>query len=251
MESKNAFIKLQESANGRVAVKLQKNQFSKDGTFYGKVERQTFSTRNIIDSMTESLPLVDAGTMASVLNTFANSVLKALAAGYAVRLGELGTFYIAGKGVVENGEKPALTVKFTASQILKDAVQNLEISSSEYKIPAGVISSITDIATGKSDGKISAGSSVLIEGSGLKVGGEGSGIYFAAVGESGDVSAEKDWIKVEGVLVYNLPSKLLFALPQVIASGKYKVVVRTHYAGKSDYERKYLVETVSDAIDIA
>lgn len=74
----NAFIKLQKSANGRVSVKLQKNHFAKNGenNFFGKVERYTHSTQNILDAMSESLPLVDLGTVTCVLNAYANTVLK-------------------------------------------------------------------------------------------------------------------------------------------------------------------------------
>lgn len=245
----NAFIKLQEQANGRVSVKLQKNQFAKEGeqNFYGRVERVTYSTQNILDEMAQAIPLVDAGTIASVMNAYTKVMLKILANGNAPKFGELGTFYIAGKGTVssETG-KPDLTVKFSASQALKDAVQNIEIASSEYIAPSGVISS------GKSDGKLTAGGSVLVEGASLKVGGENSGIWFAPILEGTDsLSGESDWTKVESALIFNLPSKLLFALPQSLASGKYKIVVRTRYAGKSGYERKYLVETISETVEVA
>lgn len=250
----NAFIKLQESANGRVSVKLQKNHFAKDGAenFYGKVERYTYSTQNILDAMADSVPLVDLGTVASVLNAYANTVLKVLAAGNAVKFGELGTFYIAGKGTVESGnEKPKLTVKFSATQVLKDAVQNVEISSSEYIAPSGVIASVTDVATGKTDGNLTAGGSVLLEGSSLKVGGNDSGIWFAPISDSGELAAESEWIKVDSALIYNLPSKLLFTIPASVFIGRYKIVVRTRYAGKSGYERKYLVEAISETVTVA
>lgn len=255
MSENNAFIKLQESANGRVSVKLQKNQFAKDGTenYYGKVERFTYSTQNLLDAMSDAVPLVDLGTVTSVLNAYANTVLKVLAAGNAVKFGELGTFYIAGKGTVENGnEKPKLTVKFSATQILKDAVQNVEIASSEYVAPSGVIASVTDVSTGKTDGTLTVNGSVLLEGSSLKVGGDDSGIWFASVDENGSISSdESTWTKVESALVYNLPSKLLFALPQSLSIGRYKIIVRTRYAGKSGYERKYLVEAISETVEIA
>ncbi|HAZ96040.1 MAG TPA: hypothetical protein DCW73_02060 [Treponema sp.] len=255
MESNNAFIKLQESANGRVSVKLQKNQFAKDGaeSFYGRVERYTYSTQNILDAMADAIPLVDLGTVASVLNAYAGTVLKVLSAGNAVKFGELGIFYIAGKGSVDNENgKPKLTVKFSATQTLKDAVQNVEIAASEYAAPSGLVTSVTDVATGKSDGNLSASSSVLVEGSSLKVGGEDSGIWFAPVAESGIISSdESKWTKIETALIYNLPSKLLFALPQELESGKYKIVVRTRYAGKSGYERKYLVEAISETVTVA
>lgn len=251
----NAFIRLQESANGRVTVKLQKNQFSKDGAenFYGKVERYTYSTQNILAVMAESVPLVDTGTIASVLNAYANTLLKILRSGNAVKFGELGTFYIAGKGTVDSESgKPALTVKFSASSALKVAVQDIEISSSEYIAPSGVITSVTDVPTGNMDGTITKGGSVLVEGSSLKIGGEGSGIWFAPITENGQLSADESiWVKSESLLVYNMPSKLLFALPPNLASGKYKIVVRTRYAGRSSYERKYLVEAVSESIEVA
>lgn len=251
----NAFIRLQESANGRVSVKLQKNYFAKDGSenFWGKVERYTYSTQNILDAMAESVPLVDLGTVTSVLNAYANTVLKVLASGNAVKFGELGTFYIAGKGAVDSTSgKPALTVKFSATPVLKDAVQNVEIASSEYVEPSGTISLVTDIATGKSDGTLTSGTSVLVEGSNLKVGGEASGIWFAPVTESGNISDdESQWVKVGSALIYNLPSKLLFSIPRGLEKGMYKIVVRTRYAGKKDYERKYLVEAISETVEIA
>lgn len=255
MGENNAFIKLQESANGRVSVKLQKNQFAKEGerNFYGRVERYTYSTQNILNAMSEAVPLVDLGTVASVLNAYANTVLKVLSAGNAVRFGELGTFYIAGKGSVDSEtRKPALTVKFTATKTLKDAVQNIEIASSEYIAPTGVISSVTDVSSGKSDGKLTAGGSVLVEGASLKVGGENSGIWFASVDENGNISGdESSWTKVEAALIYNLPSKLLFAIPQSLTTSKYKIVVRTRYAGKTGYERKYLIEAISETVEVA
>ena len=200
MSENNAFIKLQESANGRVSVKLQKNQFAKDGTesFYGKVERFTYSTQNILDAMADAVPLLDLGTVASVLNAYANTVLKVLAAGNAVKFGELGTFYIAGKGTVDTETgKPALTVKFTATKTLKDAVQNVEIASSEYIAPSGVITNVIDVASGKTDGTLMANGSVLLEGSSLKIGGDDSGIWFVSVDENGNVASdETSWKKV-------------------------------------------------------
>ena len=251
----NAFIKLQESANGRVSVKLQKNQFAKEGTenYYGKVERYTYTTQNILDAMAQAVPLVDLGTVASVLNAYANTVLRTLAAGNAVKFGELGTFYIAGKGTVDSGGgKPALTVKFSATQVLKDAVQNVEIASSEYAVPTGVIAKVTDVATGRTDGTLTANGSVLVEGTSLKVGGGGSGIWFAPVAGNGELSGDENtWVAVESALVYNQPSKLLFALPPDATQGTYRIVVRTRFVRKSSYERKYLVEAVSETVVVA
>lgn len=251
----NAFIKLQESASGKVSVKLQKNLFAKEGdeNFFGKVERTTYSAQNIMDVMAESLPLLDSGTIASVLNAYANTLLKILSSGNAAKFGELGTFYIAGKGTVDSGTgKPSLTVKFSASQTLKNAAGDIEITSSEYVAPAASIASVTDVASGKSDGILARRGSVLIEGACLKVTGENSGIWFAPADGDGQISADETvWTKAESALVFNLPSKLLFALPQSLAEGKYRIVVRTRYAGRNGSERKNILQAVSSPVEIA
>ncbi|WP_443741001.1 DUF4469 domain-containing protein [Treponema berlinense] len=250
----NSFIKLQESANGRVSVKLQKNHFSKDGTenFFGKVERVTFSAQNILDAMASEIPLVDLGTVTSVLNCYTNTVLKVLSNGNAVKFGELGLFYIAGKGAVENDKtKPNLTVKFSPSQTLRDAVQNVEISSVSLNKFEGEITKIQDITTGNTDGTLTLKGSVLLEGTGLKVGGENSGIYFAPLNEDKNVLTEAEWIKVETTLVFNQPSKLLFSIPESVINGSYKIVIRTHIFGRSNYARKELLEVISDVVTVA
>lgn len=255
MFDNNGFIKLEESANGRVSVKLQKNQFAEAGTenYYGKVNRFTYSPQNILSEMSKNLPFVDTGTVTSVMNAYTNTLLSVLAAGNAVKFGELGTFYIAGKGSVEGeNEKPALTVKFSASQTLKDAVKDVEITSSVISVPSGTITSITSVATGKKEEAFTSGCAVLVEGSSLKVGGEGSGIWLASITENGAVTTdESSWLKVESALTFNLPSKLLFTLPADIQAGTYKLVVRTRYAEKSSYERKYTIEISSDAFVIS
>lgn len=252
MNKNNVFIKLDETVNGRVSVKLQKNQLSKGEfkNFFGRVERNTYSTQNVLDLMKEAIPLVDLGTAASVLTAYSNTILKIIESGNAVKFGELGTFYIAGKGTVDNeDEKPSDTVKFTVSEGLKNAVSNIEIASSEYTVPAGKITRVTDIATGNKDGILTSVSSILVEGENLKIGGEGAGIWFVPVTEKGVLySDEAEWIKVQTALVYNLPSKLLFTVPENVESGNYKIVVRTRYGSKPNYIRKNFIEAVSDIV---
>lgn len=251
--SNNAFIKLEESAAGRVAVNLQKNHFAKDGTesYYGKVERFTYSTQNILADIAEEVPLVDLGTVTGILNAYTKCILKVLAAGNAVKFGELGTFYIAGKGAVDSKTgKPDLTVKFSPTLLLKQSIQNVEITHSEYTEPQGAVLSVTDIATGKTDNTVTRGGSLLLQGKGIKVGGDDSGIWFAPlIAEDKPDTDEGNWIKVESALIYNTQSKLLFTLPATLtADTKYRIIIRSRYSGKNSHLRKEIVETVSDIL---
>lgn len=257
METKknNSFIKLQESAAGRVQVNLQKNQFAKEGVenFYGKVERYTYTSQNILDTVAGTIPQIDLGTVTSVLNAYTNTILDILSKGSAVRFGELGTFYIAGKGVVDSETgKPDLTVKFSSSPTLKKAVEGVEITRSEYNIPQGKIFSITDVTTANQEGVLTLKGSILIEGTGLKVGGADSGIWFVPLTEQEKPETdESKWINVSSTLVYNLPGKLLFSIPESLSPGtSYKILIKTRYGGKSNYERKYLLTILSDPVTL-
>lgn len=251
METENTFIKLTESAKGRVKVRLQKNNLAKKNKekFYGKVERNTYSVENILNLLSEKIPGIDIGTAVTVLNAYAEIIEQIIEDGNAVKFGRLGTFYIATKGSVEKeDEKPELTVKFSVSKELKESVNNVEIVSSEYKSPEGSIESITDVSTGKKDGNIKEGSSVILKGSKLKVGGDKGGVYFAPVSEKGNVKDENEWIKVDSALVYNTPTKLLFTVPPALNEGNYRIIVRTQLATRTKYIRKEFFDTVSEEI---
>lgn len=254
MEDESLFIPLSDEAPGRVEVKLRKNHFlpGDETAFFGKVVQKSFSIENLLFMMRELLPNIDSGTMVSVLNAYTSSVLKVLSMGNSAPFGELGRFYIAGKGLVQKkGEKPDLTVRFSPSPLLKSSVQNIEITSSEYKKPEGKISSVTDTKSLRTDGVLTSGSLVLLKGSSLKVGGEGAGIWLIPLSERGSVETNEDlWIKIDSPLVFNQPKKLLFALPKNILGGKYRFIVRTRYYINTNYERAYFIEAESDVVEI-
>lgn len=244
-------VELNERACAKVAVKLQKNQFAKEGceNFYGKVERNTYTTQNILDVMKDDVPLVDLGTVASILNAYSTAIFNVITSGNAVKFGKMGTFYIAGKGTVDKeNEKPSLTVKFSVSEELRNAVEKIEVRSSGYTEICGKIFSITDVSNGNTDCILKPGCVVALEGERLKTGGEDSGIFFVPF-ENGIISSDlSDWIKVETPLFSNLPSKLIFTVPENLEEGEYRIVIRTRYGSRFNYERKKLLEIVSDAV---
>lgn len=244
---------LSKTAAAKVSVKLHRNNFAKEGTenYYGKVDRNTYSTENILHIMKDDVPLLDLGTIASVLNAYSSAVFKVLKDGNSVKFGKMGTFYITGKGTVtKENEKPELTVKFSISEELKAAVSNIEVSSASFFEPSGKIISITDISTGMDDLSLKAGCSVAIEGDKLKVLGEDSGIWLSPAEDGGVLASEDEWIKVETPLYCNTSTKLLFTLPESVDSGMYRIVIRSRYCNKANYERKSILQTVSEVVTI-
>ena len=250
-----SFIELTEGTAGHVSVSLQKNHLveSESQMYHGKVERRMYSEKNILDEVCRRLPSVDPGTAVSILNAFGDVICDALSKGYAAKFGKLGTFYVASKGLVSaQDETPELTAKFSPSEYLRNCVKDVKIDHASFEDPKAAIFSVTDVATGKTGLSLTAGGSVLVEGSGLRVGGDGSGIWFAPLSDGQKLAAdEKTWHAVDSALVYNMPAKLLFQMPAALEVGvHYKIVVRTRFAGKSKYERKTLIEAVSDTVMI-
>lgn len=64
------------------------------------------------------------------------------------------------------------------------------------------------------------------------------------------VNDESAWTKIgESAVFRNKPTELNFFVPDSLAEGKYKIVLRTAYLGKNK-SRKTVAETVSDVITV-
>lgn len=101
------------------------------------------------------------------------------------------------------------------------------------------ITEITDLSSGFSDGSLSRGKPCRITGSRLKIGGNGSGVWFAPVDADGRTSTDESaWVKSdEASLFRNKPSELNFFVPDTLEKGSYRIVIRTAYLGKAKAER--------------
>lgn len=255
--SDNSFINLRESAQGHVSVKLHENTLQNDsasGQYYGKVTRITYSNQNILDMVAEELPDVSVGKITDVMTAYTKAIRKILASGYAARFGNLGTFYIASKGLTDSQTgKPKLTVRFSADSLLLDSAQNVEIAESSYAEPKATIDRIADVARNACDGTLRSGFPVAIEGSGLRISGQDSGVWCAPADENGNCTTDSTaWKAVPGEFFYNMPSKLLFTLPGNLEAGsRYCFVLRTRCSGYSKHERRQLIQTVTQSFTVA
>ncbi len=242
-----------KNPDGRVAVKLQRNTFSKDSSdkYFGRAVRNTHTVGNVIQLVANKVPQLDIGTVYSVCDALEKVITESLARGNSVKCLNLGMFYIACKGVTDGTNTvPGLTVKFIPSEVAKTAIEKIAVDQDSYAEPVATISSITDVDTGTSDGNLTLKGSVQISGKKLLIGGEESGIWFApekGENESIDESGA-DWTKVESKLTVNKPGTLLFPLPKSLEGGKYKIVLKTRSPSNPSQIRKNMVTTYSDAV---
>ena len=244
-----------EVPKGRVAVKLQRNTFSKDSSdkYYGRTIRNTHTVGNVLQLVAKKVPQLDIGTVYSVCDALEKVVTESLGNGNSVNCLNLGVFYIACKGATDGKtNSPDITVKFSPSELTKSAIEEVAVDKEDYSEPVAVINKIVDVDTGSADGILSLNGSVQILGKKLLIGGEDSGIWFVpATGEEAVIDESgTDWTQVTAKLAMNKPGTLLFALPKTLTSGKYRIVLKTRSPSNLKYVRKDLVKTISDAVVI-
>lgn len=244
-----------ENPNGRVAIRLQRNLFSKDSSdkFYGRAIRNTHTVGNVLQLVANKVPQLDIGTVYSVCDALEKVVTESLGNGNSINCLNLGVFYISCKGATDGQSGfPEITVKFSPSEVTKSAISKISISKEDYTEPVATINKIIDIDTGLSDSSLSLNGSVEILGSKLKIGGIGSGIWFAeATGPDYSINEdETDWYGVTTNLTENTSGKLLFPLPKNLTKGTYRIVLKTKCPISLKQERKEFIKTISEPIEV-
>ena len=112
---------------------------------------------------------------------------------------------------------------------LRNALESITVKVLGAKETTAKISAVTDTATGLTDGTITIGDDVLIEGEKLKVDEKDplQGVFF--------VSEDGTEHKTERRLSLNKPTQILARVPKTLPEGKVTVKVRTKFTGGSGH----------------
>lgn len=245
-----------ENSSSILSVTLHENNFTKDGSYYATVSRNTATFKNILSEIAEDNKGMDPFMLQFAAILIQKKILKMLEQGKAVNVLDLGTMYIAmkcnAKGKSDVSESGNFYIKFTPTPLANEAIASLSVDKIVYADGSPEITTITDLSDTESEGKLTKGKPCRITGSRLKLGGENWGIYFAPVDSEGNLNSdESQWIKTdESSLFRNKPSELNFFVPDSLSEGSWQIVLRTTYLGK-DKSRKSMLETVSDVITVA
>lgn len=238
-----------------LSVTLRENNFTKDGSYYATVSRNTASFKNILSEIAEDNKGVDPYMLQFAAILLQKKMLKMLEQGKAVNVLDLGTLYIAmrckAKGKSEVPEKGNFYVKFAPTELANKAIASLSVDKVVYADGSPEIISVTDLSNNEPH-SVTSGKPCRVTGGRLKVGGENGGIWFMPVDEDGKrTDDESKWVQVErSALFRNKPSELNFFAPKTLTSGRYRMLLRTSYLGKNR-NRKALVEASSGILTVA
>ena len=244
-----------ENSSSILSVTLHENNFTKDGSYYATVSRNTATFKNILSEIAEDNKGMDPYMLQFAAILIQKKILKLLEQGKAVNVLDLGTMYIAmkcnAKGKSDVSESGNFYIKFTPTTLANEAITSLSVDKIVYADGSPEITRIEDLSDVESKNTLTKGKPCRITGSRLKLGGENWGIYFAPVDSEGIMNSdESQWIKTdESSLFRNKPSELNFFVPDSLSEGNWQIVLRTSYLGKGT-SRKTMLETVSDVITV-
>lgn len=245
-----------ENSSSLLSVTLHKNNFTKDGTYCATVTRNTATFKNILSEIAEDNKGVDPYMLQFAAILIQKKILKMLEQGKAVNVFDLGTLYIAmkcnAKGKSDVPENGRFYIKFTPTSLANDAIAALSVDKVVFADGSPEITEVADLSNGKTDGSLTQGRPAKITGARLKIGGEGSGLFFAPCDSDGNpVNDESEWIKADDTAIFrNKPTELNFFVPAAIEKGKYRIVLRTAYLSEKKF-RKEPVEAMSAPVSIA
>lgn len=245
-----------ENSSSILSVTLRENNFTKDGTYYATVTRNTATFKNILSEIAEDNKGMDPYMLQFAAILIQKKILKMLEQGKAVNVLDLGTMYIAmkcsAKGKSDVSEKGNFYIKFAPTELANSALSSLSVDKVVYAGGSPEITEIADLSNAGSQDALTCGKPCRVKGSRLKIGGDEGGIWFAPVDADGKESGdESEWVKVDGQALFrNKPTELNFFVPETLAAGNYRLRLRTAYLGK-DKSRKSVVEAFSGVVSVS
>ncbi len=236
---------------------LYEHHFSdKNSGYFGRFERRTIDTKTLIARIQQRKAGTNELAVQQIAGFLKEEVLGALRSGEAVNVLDLGILYLIPNGKFDGmtfiaDEKQPLVARCTPTKLVQQAAAEVGVQEVVMSNTEPVITSVTDRFTGRQDGLLTAGKTVLLSGSRLKLGGDLSGIFLCPLDDQKQpVADESRWIACT-VVTRNTMNHVEFFLPETAESDiEYRILVRSFYANSKHILRKTARQAVSDIVVI-
>ena len=161
--------------DGNGGLTLYANPFGTGKKFYGRFERDVLSMENLVSRIQEKNPGADEIIINTGISYIKREILAALKEGKAVNLLDLGELYVGASGSVADDSarevsELTLTIKFSASQVLKDSISNVSIGNVVFSNTAPAISKIFNWYTGEESTTLTAVRTLFLRAKGSSLG---------------------------------------------------------------------------------
>lgn len=224
--------------SGKGTLTMYKNPFKNGRRYYARFDRDTITMDQIIARIQKRELGTNALMVQHITGLIKAEILEALSRGEAVNVLDLGTLFITADASAENGNADDLTVAgfsagFTPSALTNSMLKTLSVRKVTIADNSPCIGQLFDTYTEAPGDEFPAGTRVRMTGSHLKLGGEAHGLYLCPSDDSGNIPDDESlWTPIaEPLLKVNLARKIEFIIPRGQATGFYRVMLRTSYAG--------------------
>ena len=160
--------------------------------------------------------------------------IERLLAGASVNFG-LGHFNLGVNGVFigDNAQwdstKHSLSVTVSPTAELREAVRAVKVNVRGMATSGTIINTVTDVASGEENTRLTPGGAVNLTGSKIKVAGDNPACGIALTNEdNGTVTT----IPANAIAVNN-PSKITFVVPAALPAGNYKLSIVTQFSNSA------------------
>jgi hypothetical protein len=220
-----------------------------DDRFGRVVTGASLSEDDLINIAVKRRTDLNPATLRASMDILKEVAVEEIANGASVQYG-LGYFSLDVKGVFY-GDHPvwdpaqhSLRVRTTASSELRQALRNITVKMRGMANVGTYINSVTDVASGEDNTKLTAGGGVNITGERIKITGENSEVGLYLVNQASGVAVK---VPTNAILT-NEPKKVSFVVPAAITHGDYKIKIATQFSGNTGSPlkepRTYLFDVV-------
>lgn len=203
----------------------------KDDRFGRVVTTKSLNENDLINIAVSRRTDLNPSSLRSSMELLKEIAREQIANGASVAFG-LGYFSMAVNGVFIgdndhwDSNKHSLSVRVTPTADLRGAVNAATVDVRGMAVIGTVINSVTDVASGEVNSRLTPGGGVNLIGSKIKIAGDNAANGIILTNE---VTSETTVIALNAILT-NDPSKVSFVVPADLAKGDYKLSIATQYS---------------------
>lgn len=206
----------------------------KDDRFGRVVTSKSLNENDLINIAVSRRTDLNATTMRATIDILKDIAKEQISNGASVSFG-LGYFSLGVTGVFigDNAKwesaKHSLFIRVTPSAILRDAAKAATVDVRGMAEIGTVINSLTDVASGELNTRLTPGGGVNVTGSKIKIAGDNE---IVGINLTNQITNEVTVIHITAILV-NDPSKITFIVPATLLAGDYKLSIATQFSNSA------------------
>lgn len=221
----------------------------KDDRFGRVVTTKSLNEDDLIKTAVARRTDLNASTLKASIDILKQVAIDEICNGASVSFG-LGYFGLKVNGVFLgdnarwDSDKHSLVVRVSPNARLRKAVQATSVNVRGLAASGAVINSLTDVASGEENAKLTPGGGVNLTGTRIRIEGENPDVGLKLV----NVETEAETTIPSTSVLVNDPSRITFIVPADLAQGDYRLKLTTQYSSSGtqlkeprSYEFEYVL----------